>query len=152
MLFACSLTFLGIISIFIYVMSLNHGIHTNAKELFEAKTYFEPGYPPEGSVEEIYHDTLMLLISPYIDDAIEDYYGQPFSHAPYHDKVLSIERPNGYRTFAFIIKLEVMPYYGAHNTVGVDHITISISAGQVYIQKFEHIEDLTIPPPKPKTP
>ncbi|MBU3156360.1 DUF3888 domain-containing protein [Clostridium estertheticum] len=40
--------------------------------------------------------------------------------------ILSVERPNGYRTFLFIIKMEVIPYVGPHLSVGVDRITITV--------------------------
>ncbi len=105
-------------------------------------TYFIPHEPAEGSLEEIYQDVFMVFLDPYIEKAVEDYYGIPYAVAPYMTKVLSIERPNRGRTFAFLIKLEILPYTGPHNTVGKDHITIRVQAGpEVKVEKFEHIKD-----------
>ncbi len=86
----------------------------------------------------------------YIDKAVDNYYEKNLGYspgvAPWQTDVLSIERPNGYRTFLFIVKLEVKPYLGAHNSIGVDHITIKVSSGEVKVEKFEHIKDYPIPP------
>jgi hypothetical protein len=105
----CLFVVLFFISILIYDSTIKYSVDTYSKRILETKTYFEPGIPPEGSVQEIYQDTIMSLIYPYVSDAIENYYGQPFAIDPWSDKILSIERPNGYRTFYFVIKIEVMP-------------------------------------------
>ena len=125
---------------------LKYSIHTNSMRLLDTQAYFEPGIPPEGSVEEIYQDIFVRLLSPYIEGAVENYYGQPFSVAPYSVRVLSVERPNGYRTFEFLITLEVMPYYGPHNSVGVDRITIRVKSSKAMVEKFDHIKSYDIPP------
>lgn len=109
-------------------------------------TYYEPEKPLEGSVEELYQDIFVTLLLPYIDKAVDDYYGVPYTVAPYWIKILSVERPKGYRTFHFIVKIETTPYTGPHNSVGVDHITIKVSAGPtVIIEKFEHIKSYELP-------
>lgn len=112
-------------------------------ELFQ--TYFEPVIPPEGSVEEIYLDVFMSLLLPYINEAVDNYYGQGYTVAPYSIKVLNIDRPNGYRTFMFVMKLEVMPYTLAHIPIGVDHITIRVDTRNITVEKFEHIKSYEIP-------
>ena len=147
----CILIFSFTIAILNYDLPLKLSIHSNSNRILETKTSFEPSIPPEGTVEEIYHDTIMSLIYPYVADAITDYYGQPFAHDPWSDTILSIERPNGYRTYYFVIELEVIPYYGPHNSVGIDHLTISIKTNEVKVEKFEHIKTYFIPS-KPKTP
>lgn len=68
----------------------------------------------------------MVFLDPYIEKAGADYYGIPYTVAPYLTKVISIERKNEWRQFRFLIKLEILPYTGPHNTVGFDHITISV--------------------------
>jgi len=113
--------------------------------LLDTQTFFEPGIPLEGSVEEIYQDIFVTLLSPCIEEAVENYYGQPFSVAPYLVRILSVERPNGYRTFEFIITIEVMPYYGPHNSVGVDRITIRVKSSKAVVEKFDHIKSYKIP-------
>lgn len=113
------------------------------------QTYFEPKAPIQGSLEELYQDVFMTTLLPYIQEAITKYYEENTGYspivAPYTPSILSIERPNGYRTFVFVIKLEIMPYLGAHIPIGVDHITISVSSGDVKVEKFEHIKSYPIP-------
>lgn len=104
-------------------------------------TYFGPVTPSEGSLDEIYQDVFMALLAPYIGKAVEDYYGKPFSVDPWANKVLYIRRPNGYRTIYFEMELKVIPYYGPHRSVGIDHITLTVTGGgNVVVKKFEHIE------------
>lgn len=80
-------------------------------------TYYEPEKPLEGSVEELYQDIFVTLLLPYIDKAVDDYYGVPYTVAPYWVKILSVERPKGYRTFYFVVKLKLLHIR--------DHITVS---------------------------
>ena len=108
-------------------------------------TYVEPGIPAEKSVEEMYQDIFMTLLSPYIHEAVKDYYGKAYAVAPYSTNVLSVERLHGYRSFGFLIKLEILPYTGPHNTVGLDHITLSIKQGDVTLECFEHIKSYDVP-------
>lgn len=108
---------------------------------YDFNTYFGSVTPSEGSLEEIYQDVFMALLSPYIGKAVEDYYGQPFSVDPWANKVLYIRRPNGYRTIYFEMELRLIPYYGPHRSVGIDHITLTVTGdGNVVVKKFEHIE------------
>lgn len=100
-------------------------------------------YQPEfESKEELYQDVFLILLQPYIQDKIIDYYsdllGEPPMVDPYFIKVLSVERPHGDRTFEFIINLEVSPYIGPHNFVGRDYFTFHIGAGLLEIENFEH--------------
>lgn len=95
----------------------------------------------EDSKEELYKDIFITMLHPCIEQSINNYYGKSYSYEPYDVTILNIERPNGYRTFVFLIKLQVMPYVGAHNTVGVDNLTIEVSYGmECKVVKFEHIE------------
>lgn len=106
--------------------------------------------PAKGSTEELYQDVYVTLLYPYIQKAVDAYYKPYFKDspgvAPYMVDVLSIDRPNGYRTFEFIVKLQVMPYFGPHLEVGVDNITFRIGAGnEVQLEKFEHIKSSELP-------
>lgn len=113
----------------------------------ELKTQLLQDKPPERSTEELYQDIFVTLLTPHINKAIEDYYGGQYGIAPYLVKVLSAERPNGYRTFTFRIKLKILPYTGPHNAIGEDHITFYIRYGsEVKMEKFEHIESYELPP------
>ncbi len=114
------------------------------------QSYFKPERPSEGSLEELYQDVFMTMLLPYIQEAVRNYYEENTAYspnvAPYEPEILSIERPEGYRTFQFVIKLEVAPYLGAHNPIGVDHITVRVSPGEVNVEKFEHIKSYPVPP------
>jgi hypothetical protein len=117
--------------------------HVNLDIGHEEFSYFEPGKPPEGSLEELYQDLFVSFLQPEIKKAVNNYYGAPYMVAPCLVKILSVERPSGYRTFEFVLKLEVKPYTGPHNSIGVDHITIRVSSGpKVIVEKFEHIKSL----------
>lgn len=150
-LIVCFLLVIISMIIFNSGMFLKYSIHTNLTKLLDTQTYFEPSIPQEGSIEEIYQDIFVTLLLPCIDEAVENYYGQPFSVDPYAVRILRAERPNGYRTFLFEITMEVMPYYGPHNSVGVDHITIKVGSHKAIVEKFEHIRSYKIPP-KPTRP
>ncbi|WP_105617420.1 DUF3888 domain-containing protein [Vallitalea okinawensis] len=113
------------------------GLDTN---IVESKTKFPR--PPERSNEELYKDIFITLLLPYIDDEIENYYGKSYSVDPWTVNIIDITRLNGYRTFLFLITLEVSPYTGPHNTVGIDNITFKVSSGDITVENFEHIETL----------
>lgn len=111
------------------------------------KSYFEPAKSPEGSLEELYRDVSISLLEPFIYKAIDDFYGDDYAIDPGTTRILSIDRPNGYRTFYFIVKLEVIPYYGPHIGVGIDRLTITIGGfDNVKVEKFEHIKSFELPP------
>jgi len=96
-----------------------------------------------GSNEELYQDIFTTLIYPYIKEAIEEYYGKPYCCDPWDIKILNIERQS---TACFIVKIQIIPYTGAHNTVGIDNITIRISSEEAKVEGFEHIKSYEIPP------
>ena len=130
-----------------FLTQTNHFINTLSVRTGQGQIFFEPEMPEKGSLDEMYLDALMLFLNPSIEEAINNYYserlGRSLLNDPWSNKVLYIRRPNGYRTFLFEIKLEVLPYYGPHNTVGADHITLTFSASGVEIKSFEHIRDFT---------
>ncbi len=105
----------------------------------------------EHSTEELYQDISISLLMPYIQNEIDEYYSKYLTQlpmvAPYTVYILSAERPNGYRTFFFRIKLKVISYIGPHNNVGLDYITVAVGgSGEVTIEKFEHIKSFVLPP------
>ncbi|WP_286905373.1 DUF3888 domain-containing protein [Clostridium sp. UBA1652] len=101
--------------------------------------------PEEGSIEELYKDIIATLIEPYITKEIEKYYGKAYMYDLFDMEFLKIERPNGYRSFSFIVTVEVRPFIGAHNTLGVDDIIIKIEAGEVKVERFKHIKSFPVP-------
>lgn len=110
-----------------------------------------PYQPPEQSREELYQDIFISLLLPYIQNEVNKYYSKYLTQtpmvAPYTVYVLNAERPNGYRTFSFRLKLQVDSYIGPHNSVGLDYITVTVEGfGNVKIEKFEHIKSYVLPP------
>jgi len=122
---------------------------TNVKALTlkptnDAKQGIPYKYTP-GSVEELYKDIIVTLIQPYITEEISKQYGMLILYDLSSIEFLEIERSE-YRTFNFLIKLQVEPFLGAHNTVGLDEITIKIAGDNPKIINFEHIKSFPLPP------
>ena len=101
--------------------------------------------PKEGTVEELYKDIIAILIEPYIDKEIEKYYGKQYMYDLWDMKFLKINRIDGYRSFAFTITVKVRPFIGAHNTIGIDEMTIRIGAEHPTVENFKHIQSFEIP-------
>ena len=79
-------------------------------------------------------------------DYYSKYLNSPPQEDPWYVKVLNIERSRP-KSFEFVIKVEVAPYIGPHNSVGIDHITFNVnSRGEVKLEKFEHIKSYEIQP------
>ncbi len=111
----------------------------------------EPYIPPEKSREELYQDIFITLLLPYIQAEVDKYYEEYLFTspivAPYDVIILDAERLNEYRGFDLRLKIELHPYIGPHNDVGLDYITIRVSPiVNVKIEKFEHIRSYELPP------
>ncbi|MBU3171480.1 DUF3888 domain-containing protein [Clostridium estertheticum] len=122
-------------------------------QLTSYSVYAITNKPLQHSKEELYQDIFCTLLMPYIQKSVGDYYSKFLTDIPGVDPwaidILSVERPNGYRTFVFVIKMEVTPYVGPHLGVGVDRITITVDGiDEVKVTKFEHIKSyyLELPP------
>jgi hypothetical protein len=110
-----------------------------------------PYHPQEKSSEELFQDIFISLLLPYIQNEVDKYYSKYLTDtpmvAPYTVYVLNAERPNGYRSFVFKLKLKVDSYIGPHLDVGIDSITATVGGfGDVKIDKFEHIKSYELPP------
>lgn len=101
--------------------------------------------PEEGSVEELYKDIIVVLIEPYITEEISKQYGMLLQYGLSSIEFLEIERSE-YRSFNFLIKLQVDPFLGAHNTVGLDEIVIKIGENNPKVISFKHIKSFPLPP------
>ncbi|GAA4297507.1 hypothetical protein GCM10023142_37190 [Anaerocolumna aminovalerica] len=104
----------------------------------------------EESQDILYQDVIITALSPTINTAIENYYKNILTETPLYDssfiKILNIERPNGYRTWYFIINIEINPFIGPHIPVGKDRISIELSSpGLQEILTFEHVKDYPLP-------
>ncbi len=94
-----------------------------------------------------YQDALKTLLMHYIDKAIDEFYGQYLTYTPMENpwsvEFISLEQTG----FKFLIKLNVQPYIGPHNSVGIDCITFEIDAsGKVTVKNFEHVKSFPIAP------
>lgn len=103
-----------------------------------------PYTPQEGSVEELYKDIMVTLLEPCITNEIGKNYGQMLQYDLFNIEFLKIERPS-YRSFIFLIKIQVKPFVGAHNTIGIDNITIKVSPGETKVERFEHVKSFPLP-------
>jgi hypothetical protein len=99
--------------------------------------------PSEGSIEELFKDVIVTLIEPYITKEVEKYYAQPLQYDLSTVEFLKIHRPE-YRSFSFVIKLQICPFVGAYNTIGIDNITLKVSPVKTEVYKFEHIKSFTV--------
>lgn len=107
----------------------------------------------EDSNELMIKDILMLLLGEEIEKAVNDYYStylteSPFVY-PYEVEIVHIERVDGFRSFHFLITLEVAPVVGPHISVGKDRLTFEIAPtipGQIQLKKFKHLETHELPP------
>lgn len=132
-----------IISLILFLLSFSSNIST-ADRSNDAEHGIHYKYTPKnGSIEELYKDIIVTLIEPYISREIEKNYGQPLQYDLFDIEFLKIERPT-YRSFTFTIKLQVRPFVGPHNTIGIDEITLEVSPQKTVVQKFEHIKSFPI--------
>lgn len=111
--------------------------------------------PPETEVDsqkrnelsmELYRDIIITAIHPVIHKSLEAYYGRPVGYEFIEVKFINIVRIKGYRTFDFIVKVQVQPFLGNHQTIGLDNLTVGINASRVWLRSFEHIKDYELPP------
>lgn len=104
--------------------------------------------PAEGSEEELVMDMFYSLLLPTIQEAVSHYYSAYLTESPlvypYEIKILNMEREN--QSFQFRLTIEVTPVLGAHNSVGRDHLTFSITPSDVKLQQFKHVETYELPP------
>jgi len=103
---------------------------------------------------------ILALVWPKIIDAVNTYYSEYISGnvtvAPYEDttRIVSAKRnisDNEECNSRYIVIVEVMPFIGAHNAVGKDHVKIGVDA--VYgsnVCHFQHIESYEIVHPYQK--
>jgi hypothetical protein len=143
-IFIMAFVLLGLISIPFSTGTYATSVETDGKPLLNKYREIE------NSKEELYKDIFITLLEPYTEKAIADYYSKylnsPPQEDPWYVKVLNVERPRP-KSFEFVIKVEVAPYIGPHNSVGIDHITFNVnSSGDVKLEKFEHIKSFEIVP------
>lgn len=90
--------------------------------------------------------SLITLLYPYITKEINNYYKDYFttlpSMAPYMIEIVELQtNPESiYGPADFILVVEAMPYFGAHDPVGKDRITFKINLDGIQSIEFKHIE------------
>jgi hypothetical protein len=106
--------------------------------------------PPKKSREEWYHDMFLSLLLDDINKAVDDHYSKLLTENPviypYLVDVVKAERVGQYRSFEFLVTLEVIPVVGSHISVGMDRLTFYISTGEVTLKRYEHLKTHELPP------
>lgn len=95
---------------------------------------------------ELYQDVLITALDSIVLKSLNDYYGRPVSYELYEAKFVDAIRPHGYRSFNFLVKVEVRPYVRKHTPIGIDVVTIKVNSGKVDLYKFKHIKSYDLPP------
>nr|WP_274520976.1 DUF3888 domain-containing protein [Oceanobacillus picturae] len=95
----------------------------------------------------------MLLLGEEIEKAVNNYYANYLTELPsvypYQVDIVNVERVEGFRSFHFLLTLELTPVVGPHIAVGKDRLTFEITPltpGDVKLIKFEHLETYALPP------
>jgi len=106
---------------------------------------------PLDSTELQLQDIVFLLLGEPIATAVDDFYSAAYNiHPvvyPYEIELEQLRRPNGNRSYPFLITIVTTPVIGAHNSAGKDRITFAISPGPIIkLVNFEHIESYPLPP------
>ncbi|WP_042225224.1 DUF3888 domain-containing protein [Oceanobacillus manasiensis] len=109
--------------------------------------------PPKDSKELKIQDILILLLGEEIEKAVNNYYSNYLielpSVYPYQVDIVNVERVEGFRSFHFLLTLELTPVVGPHIAVGKDRLTFEIAPivpDDVKLIKFEHLETYELPP------
>lgn len=104
-----------IFSLIVIVLAIKISVNTRTKKT------------EEDTQDVLYQDVINSTLIPTIDKALVDYYKNILTETPFYDstliKIIDIERPNGNRTWYFIINIEIEPFIGPHITVGKDRIS-----------------------------
>ncbi len=103
----------------------------------------------ESNVEKVYNQALVNTYLSDIQAAVDLHYADYYTTAPvvaYYvievKDICSDQKENS----SIYIKFHVMPYIGAHNTVGEDEITFMASyTGDVKLENYNHIKDYELP-------
>ncbi len=100
---------------------------------------------PAGQKEtELYQEMLITALYPYIQKSVTEYYNSKDVLAPpYAVQVVEATRPTAEQVYE--LRLEVEPYAGPHDSVGIDRITMRISPTAIDVVSFEHIESFPLP-------
>jgi hypothetical protein len=117
------------------------------KKILYANSYRNSISQEQSSKEQVMGWIIINYLSPYMQKSLKDYYG---GSVPYW-----LTDPSSQVIYAnfvenesyFIIKLQVQPYLGAHNLIGLDNFTfkIHLSDNEVTLVKYEHVKSFKVP-------
>jgi hypothetical protein len=105
---------------------------------------------PHDEDEDLCKAVIARLLYPQIQSEINKYYEKvlksPPQYAPFYGAEITVTSASTNRT-TYSVTVVVMPYVGAHISVGVDEITFLVSvAGKVQTKSYKHLEDHKLPP------
>lgn len=84
-------------------------------------------------------DFLLVMLYPYMAQAIEQYYGKPKQFELHTAKIIDIKRFTEKGQFYFEIKVQVRTFEGPHNPpYGFETITMVNDLSGITITNFEH--------------
>lgn len=90
------------------------------------------------SQRKLENGLLLRILLPYIDKAIENYYGEPRQFDLWDAKIMNIKRLEP-ESFNFEITVSVTTFKGPHNPpYGLETVTIKIYDSGTHIIKFNH--------------
>lgn len=117
------------------------------KKMLPANNYRSSVFQEQNSKEQVMGWLIINYLSPYIKKSLKNNYG---GNVPYclTDPASDILEANFAEDKSyFIVKLQVEPYLGAHNTIGLDNFTfkINLSDNKVTLEKYEHIKSFKVP-------
>lgn len=117
------------------------------KKMLAANNYRDSVFQEQSSKEQVMGWLIINYLSPYIKKSLKNYYGGnvPYCLTDPASKILeaNFEEDKSY----FIIKLQIEPYLGTHNPIGLDNFTfkINLSDNKFTLEKYEHIKSFKVP-------
>lgn len=117
------------------------------KKRLAANNYRGSVFQEQNSKEQVMGWIIINYLYPYIKKSLKNYYG---GNIPYWltDPASQVLETNFAEDKSyFIVKLQVKPYLGAHNPIGLDNFTfkINLSDNKVTLEKYEHIKSFKVP-------
>lgn len=130
------------------ICGLMNGIAYNSVGATEELKLIANDKPKEDSKELMFQDMLMLFLLPHIEEKIYETYSSLLNYLPevypYFVNVTNVKRVNGFRSYHFLITLEVVPTVGPHIPVGKDSLTFDLSLmnpNNVKLVTWKHLKD-----------
>ena len=91
---------------------------------------------------DIYKETLTVSLLKELQQASNRYYDGSYSVFPTVELVTTELEQICKQEDKTILEFKIMPFIGPHNTVGVDHITLSLDhRGNVTVLDYQHSEN-----------